>query len=258
MKWISPNIREEAFVSPHDGSSQSYLLAEFQNSSIAAQPLLVLYLHGAGSHQDQGMTAEIYNDAFGRLARWMSGRNAIYICPEYRGSSWMSSAAEDDVREIVRIASDRYRPNQILLIGGSMGGTSALIFASRNPGVVDAVLAFCPATDMVGMFAKFSSQLIASYGGTPDEIPEVYRARSVCHDPASLADQRLTILHGTADATMPVGNVRDLVATLREGNAPVNYFQIEGGGHDAPLFADFLPQLDWLVDEQSIARPTSA
>lgn len=240
-------MREETFTSPHDDSRQTYLVADFPRVSGDTDKLLVVYLHGAGSHQQQGMTSDIYGDAFGRIAQWMASRNATYICPEYRGNSWMGPAAEDDVREICRIARARYQPDKILLIGGSMGGTSALIFAVRNPGVANAILAFCPATDTVAMYQKFPTQFVESYGGTPDEIPSVYRERSVRYDATNLKRHRLSIIHGAADTTMAVSAVRDFVANLRAIDAPVSYSEIEGGNHDAPLFSDFLPQLDWLT-----------
>ena len=248
MSWISPTTREETFVSPRDKSRQTYLLAEFGDGARSAGPLLVLYLHGALSNQQQGMTPEIYHDAFGRLANWMSERDVIYICPEYRGNSWMGPAAEDDVREIFRAARERYRPRKTLLIGGSMGGTSALIFAARNPDSVDGVLAFCPATDMAAMSSRFPEHFSESYGGTPDQIPEVYRERSVRYHIASLTPYRLAIIHGAADEIMPVENIHQLVAGLRAANSPVRYQEIEGGNHDAPLIADYLPLLDWLAE----------
>jgi dipeptidyl aminopeptidase/acylaminoacyl peptidase len=204
------------------------------------------------------MTPGIYGNAFGRLAQWMSERNAVYLCPEYRGNSWMSPAAEEDVREIFRIASDRFQPSRSLLVGGSMGGTSALIFAALNPGIVDGILAFCPATDMVTMYSKFPGHFVESYGGTPDEKPDVYHERSVRFHATNFALQRLAILHGTDDATMPVQDVRDLVAVLHASHAPVRYSEIKGGNHDAPLFDDFIPHLDWLVAGQPAVNCVSA
>lgn len=249
MKWISPTTHEETFVSPYDKSSQTYLMAEFGGGARHAAPLLILYLHGALSHQQQGMTPGIYNNAFDRLAQWMSRRDVIYICPEYRGNSWMGPAAESDVREIFGRTRERYQPGKTLLIGGSMGGTSALIFASRNPGLFDGVLAFCPATDVAAMTARFPEHFNESYGGPPEQLPEIYRERSVRYHVASLRQYRLGIIHGSADRIMPVGNVRQLVADLRNMNAVVHYQEIEGGDHNAPLIVDYFPMLDWVAED---------
>jgi len=247
MKWISQTTREETFISPYDKTRQTYLIAEFGAGARHSAPLLILFLHGALSHQQQGMTPEIYHNAFGRLAEWMAKRDVIYICPEYRGNSWMGPAAEDDVREIFRLAQDRYHPCKTLLIGGSMGGTSALIFASRNPGLVDGILAFCPATDVAAMTSRFSEHFNESYGGPPDQLPGVYLERSVRHHVGSLAEYRLAIIHGSADTVVPVEHSRELYAALRAANATVRYHEIEGGDHDSPVFVDFLAILDWVA-----------
>lgn len=240
-------MREETFISPYDQTEQTYLVAEFGTQANHPVPLLVLLLHGALSHQEQGMTAEIYANAFGRLAEWMSKRHVIYICPEYRGNSWMGPAAEEDVREIFRLAQKRYQPAQTLLIGGSMGGTSALIFASRNPGLIDGILAFCPATDVTAMTARFAEHFNGSYGGPPDELPEVYQERSVRYHVGSLAHYRLAIIHGSADNVIPVEHSRELVAALRATNVTIRYHEIEGGDHDSPIIIDYLPLLDWVA-----------
>jgi dipeptidyl aminopeptidase/acylaminoacyl peptidase len=114
--------------------------------------------------------------------------------------------------------------------------------------LVDGVLAFCPSTDVAALYPRFPEHFSESYGGTPDQIPEAYRERSVRYHVASLTQCRLAIIHGTADEIMPVENVRQLVANLRAANSPVRYQEIEGGDHDAPVIADYLPLLDWLAE----------
>jgi dipeptidyl aminopeptidase/acylaminoacyl peptidase len=247
MKWISPAMQEKSFTSPYDKTRQTYLVAEFRAGSCQSAPLLIFFLHGALSHQEQGMTSEIYHNAFGRLAEWMANRNVIYICPEYRGNSWMGPAAEEDLREIFRLTQKCYRPVKTLLTGGSMGGTSALIFASRNPGLIDGILAFCPATDVAVMALRFSEHFNESYGGPPDQFPGVYQDRSVRYHVSSLAPYRLAIIHGSEDTIIPVEHSRELVAALQAADAPVRYHEIEGGDHDSPVTIDYLPLLDWVA-----------
>lgn len=69
---------------------------------------MFIYLHGALSHQEQGMTARIYNGAFERWGEELARRSAVYICPEYRGNSWMGPAAEADLQDIIRMVNQRY------------------------------------------------------------------------------------------------------------------------------------------------------
>lgn len=250
---VAPGIREEGLISPVDGTRQTWLALELGHPSPESAPLLAVYLHGALSHQEQGMTAGIYHNAFGRLVKWLQRRSSVYLCPEYRGNSWMGPAAERDVVEILCRARARWRPARTLLIGGSMGGTSALIFAARHPEMLDGVLAFCPATDPAEMFARFPDHFREGYGGSPEEAPEVYRERTTRFAAERLARLPLAIVHGSADAVVPIHHSRRLVAELRRQGACFRYEEIPGGDHDSPLAVEVEvePFLDFLLDPAS-------
>ncbi len=244
---ITTGIREESLLSPFDSTRQTYLVVESRRAADPAPPLLVVYLHGGTSHQDQGMTAGIYGNFFDRFWDWMRQRAVVYVCPEYRGGSWMGPAAEADLAEILRLLRERCRPSRVIVTGGSMGGTSALIFAARCPDLVDGVFALCPATDMTEIFPKFSDAFLSSYGGAPQDIPGVYRERSSRYHADALAKLPVVIVHGSADALLPVHHSRELVRQLRRRNAPVRYIEIEGGDHDALSPADIPSAMDFLL-----------
>ncbi len=233
---IAPGIAEVRFVSEFDNTTQTFLKVDHRTMKAEkAAPLVVIYLHGAASHQDQGMTSGIYNGAFDRWNRELADRQAIYICPEYRGGSWMGPAAEADLTEIIRLVGEIYDVGELILTGGSMGGTSALIFASRHPASVDGVIALCPATDPAAMFNAFPEQFLASYGGSPHEVPERYRERQSRNRASALARIPIAIVHGSDDAVIPIEHSKVLVERLRKENARVLYIEMPGGDHDAPL-----------------------
>ena len=234
---ISPGITQESFSSSFDETPQTYLVKDFRPREQTDAPLLVIYLHGAIAHQDQGMTAGIYGNVFGRLANELERLSAIYVCPEYRGGSWMGPSAEADLVQIISNLRKQYRPGKIILIGGSMGGTSALIFAARHASELDGVIALCPATDVAAMYGAFSGQFKQSYGGSPSEVPAVYQERSARLHAEKLVTLPLVLIHGSADAVIPVEHSRNLVATLKELQARLKYLEVEGGNHDAPVYA---------------------
>lgn len=223
------------FSSGHDGSVQAYLIRDYRQSHSQRETTIVLYLHGSGAHQEQGMTREIYNGAFERWAEEFARLGVIHICPEYRGSSWMGPAAEDDVRQIIESVVGHVGPAKVILFGASMGGTSALIFAMRNPRLVDGVIALCPASDPAEVYASFSAEMSSSYGGSPDENRGEYVARRTRDQLASLAAKRIAIVHGSADAVIPVAHSRKLVEGLEAVSSKLKYLEIEDGDHDSPL-----------------------
>jgi len=252
---IASGIVQASFISPWDKTKQTYLLSDYRlakNKESAETPLLVIYLHGATAHEDQGMTAGIYQNSFGRLALELERREAIYVCPEYRGGSWMGAAAEADVSEIIAILRKKYHPKKIILMGGSMGGTSVLIYAARNPKNLDGGIALCPATDPAKMFPRFQDQFLHSYGGSPSEKPDLYQERSAMDHVAELATVPLVIIHGSADSMIPVEHSRNLVSKLQELGARIHYIEVNGGGHDSPLYA-----ADWRDCFDDVLQPTS-
>lgn len=164
------------------------------------------------------MTREIYHNAFGRLGLLLEDLGAVYVCPEYRGNSWMGPAAEQDVAQILQIVNTRYHPARTLFIGASMGGTSALIYAMRHPEEVHGVLALCPASDPAEVFNRddrFRADMIRSYGGSPLEKPEEYLQRTSRNAADRLVGLPIVLVHGTADGSIPVDHSIRLAEALR-------------------------------------------
>lgn len=254
---IAVGIAEHAFIASFDGSEQTFLQKDFCTENTTSNRLVVIYLHGARSHQEQGMTAKIYNGAFEKWKEELSKRKAVYICPEYRGNSWMSSAAESDLTDILCLVNDRYPGRHLILAGGSMGGTSALIFASRHPTKVDGLIALCPATDPAQMFETFADQFIESYGGSPEEVPKVFSDRTSRHRSKALSTLPLAIVHGTSDAIIAVDHSRTLVHKLRAQGARCHYIEVPQGDHDSPLQHPLSSLLDFVIPPHACQEKTS-
>jgi pimeloyl-ACP methyl ester carboxylesterase len=246
---LHPEIEERAFAASHDGSRQTYLRARYggRGPSAGRAPLLLVWLHGARSHQDQGITAGIYANLFGRLAAWMASREVTYLCPEYRGNSWMGPAAESDLLDVLRIEKALAPPSRTLLLGGSMGATSALIFAGRHPGQTHGVFALCPATDPAAMHPRFPADFESSYGGPPSTHAAPYRERAAMGMLDALARLPIFLAHGSADAVIPVEHSRRLAAALAARRAPCRYVELAGGDHDAPVTVDIADALGFLL-----------
>jgi len=228
------------FTSDLDGFEDRYII-EYPAEEPSGP--LVVYLHGGLSHAEQGFCDE-YDWCFRRLRNEVMRRSGVYVSPEYRGNSWMSAAAEADVGQLIREIKAEFGLERVVLTGGSMGGASALIYASHRPETVDGVVALCPATDMKAlwtdlaarhepMFELLAGSIAEAYGGTPDDAPEEYAYRSSI-DRLDRLTMPIVIRHGDADDLLPIWHSRWLVAALRKQATPVLYDEIPAGGHDSP------------------------
>jgi dipeptidyl aminopeptidase/acylaminoacyl peptidase len=234
-----PAHTERAFVADADGTRQTFLLLTPREPRTVET--LVIALHGHGAHQEQFLTPVIYNDALGATVRLAQAENLLYATPEYRGNSWMNAAAESDVRQVIEILRRDFPVRRVILLGGSMGGTSVLIYAALNPEGIDGVVSLCPATDMAMLYRELEhgpydfipEALRAGYGGTPEEQPAEYARRSSRRH-AGRMTMPVTIIHGAADALLSVSHSRELVAGLRAAGTPVDYTEIADGDHDSP------------------------
>jgi pimeloyl-ACP methyl ester carboxylesterase len=248
---IAAGIAQHEFKSLFDGSAQTFLEKDFGDGDSGVNRLVFVYLHGALSHQEQGMTAGIYNGTFEKWGVELERRNAVYICPEYRGNSWMGPAAEADVLDILSLLTKRFPGRRLILAGGSMGGTSALIFASRHPKAVDGVIALCPATDPALMFGVFPEHFVESYGGSPEKVPQEFSDRRSRNRVEALASLPMAIAHGSADAIIGVDHSRVLVSQLRERGALYHYTEIPEGDHDSPLQIPLAQLLDFVMSQDA-------
>lgn len=203
----------------------------------------VVSLHGHGSAGDQLYTRPDVRDHW--LPRFRQLGLGI-LAPNLRGNAWMSPAAAADLHALLRWLRQTHGAQQVLLVSGSMGGTGSLIYAARHPDDVAGVVALCPATDLPRYHAwcaeheaampvvrEIRAAIERAYGGPPAQHPHRYAAHSaITH--ADRLRMPLAIVHGDADALIPVQQAQALAQRLRD--APhFHYEQLPGGDHDAPL-----------------------
>lgn len=174
---------------------------------------LVVTLHG-------GFWKQEYDRRHQRpLARALVADGAVVAAPEYRrvGGSGGWPATPDDV-----LAAFRALPGLVdglgittagvTVTGHSAGGHLALWLATQVPGI-DHVVALAPVADLdaAARDRLGGGATQALLGGEPDDVPERYAAADPlrllgCVDPST----RITVLHGTSDDIVPVGQARAL------------------------------------------------
>ena len=173
-------------------------------------PLVVL-LHGNGLTENQFMDS--YN---GELQRLADARGYIVAAPlgyrvdgGYGYNNGSRSAEEDrklqlsekDVLNVLDLMRTFYRidPARTYLAGHSMGGGGTWYMGARHAGLWAALGSFAAAA-------------------TPDTIPPIPRTPQF-------------IVHGDADATVPVERSRSMVAALAKLGVEHQYVEVPGGTH---------------------------
>ncbi len=201
----------------------------------------LVMLHGHGAKGDQIFTRP-------DIRPWqqtISKHGMAILSPNLRGNAWMGPAATQDLHALLAHVRRDYGAETFIFASASMGGTGSLLYAVLHPEDVAAVVALCPATDMAAYHAwathrstpilqEIATAIQQSYGGTPNDVPEVYAARSALAHCETLT-MPLTMAHGDSDATIPIKQSRQLVERLHLRGIDVSYKEILGGGHDAPL-----------------------
>lgn len=206
-------------------------------------PIWFVVIHGHGSHEDQLYTRPDIRDS------WLPGLRRTgggVLTPNLRGNAWMSPAAADDLRDVLRAVRQAHGARHFLFFSGSMGGSSNLYYALRHPEDVAALAAlgaapdparyaaWCRAFPEASIQNQIGRAIETSYGGPPEACPEPYAERC-----APARAFRLTmpvyLSHGEKDPLMPVAEARRLAQALRH-EPSFRYAEIPGGGHDSPLF----------------------
>lgn len=203
----------------------------------------IVYLHGSFSSADQIFTRQDVRAFW--LARIQAGRHPL-LSVNLRGTAYMSPAATADLTDLLRYCQDELGCQRFVLLGGSGGASSAMAYAVLHPEKLHGVIAMgmCDLLSRLEfarrsddpVLQKLANTVFAAYGGTPEEKPELYRARSVlAHTGRLTMPVILTI--GEKDSLIPVAETRKIAAAMK-GKSNFVYYEIPQGNHDAALWVD--------------------
>lgn len=128
-------------------------------------------------------------------------------------------------------------PSWLSIVGHSRGGVAALN-AARQTDRLRAVVAISPVTDhfhLVRGLRNFAPSryeiMVAARGGTPEEIPDYYRAISPFHH-ADEIKAPVLLIHGTSDLITPHEHSLWMLDALKKaGNQKSAIQLVQGAGH---------------------------
>jgi len=203
----------------------------------------IVYLHGSFSTADQIFTRPDVRQFW--LTRILTGHHPL-LSVNMRGTSYMSPAATADLTALLAHCRQSFGCRRFVLLGGSGGASSAMAYAVVHPEAVHGVVALgmCDIIERLDyarksphpVLQKLAATVFAAYGGTLEEKPDLYRARSVlAHAQRLTMPVVLTI--GERDPLIPVAGARRIAAAMKHHPHFV-YHEVPGGNHDAALWVD--------------------
>ena len=173
------------------------------------------------------------------------------LLPEFRGPNLSSNpnchdacgsrTARQDVLDAVEYVcgNSSIDRDNVFLLGCSGGGQAALLTAGDTPELFRAVDAWCPVSDLTAWHRylvetgqHYFADMESCLGGSPDELPAEYAARSPVSFIESLKRLPVSIHHGRHDTVVPWRHSQSLVTRLEDAGAEELYFDVFDGEHE--------------------------
>lgn len=233
LLWIyqcpGQKLSDIDFIAEIDGSVQHYIEILPEQFDPLESYDLVIGLHGHGSDRWQFAIDERAEcSAFRAFAEKYS---MVIITPDYRAkTSWMGPEAEADMVQIIQNLKNKYKIDRIFLIGGSMGGASALTFASIHPELISGVVSLNGHANFLE-YNHFQEAISESFGGSKQIIPEEYKKRSAEYWPEKMT-MPVAFTIGMSDTIVPPGSIIRFAEVLKEIGREVWLNKVETRGHE--------------------------
>lgn len=245
---LAERVEHRSFVSLLDGVPDEVGL-QLPKAQAPGGCTLIVYFHGMGSNfmQPFVMPADVSaSTAFENV----DPNTCILSCNYRKESSWGNDAAVSDINQNIRHIMQEMPCKNIVLAGGSMGACTALGYAAQAPADVReklvGIMVFQGSGDLSAVYKQTSLEAIRicmkkSFGGSPEEVPDVYRKKSLIHNIDKLPPHlRIAIVSTDADPIIPSALQFDVADKLLEKHFAVKHIRLHGDHTPppAPAYAE--------------------
>lgn len=201
-------------------------------------------------HGGTGATCNLTRgEASERFRHEMHEAGFGFVCAECSTAAW----GDEESTEATLAAAEYCRARgmntgeKFSLLGFSMGGLGALMFAARHPEKTGRVADVFGITDL----DRFLEE-----GFYPEELSKIPLAERQARAPRRLAERYagipVLIVHGTEDKIVNISHSETLYAALAVQNSPCRFLKVPGYGHTNEALKVLGPELS------AFFRPGSA
>ena len=236
-EWGTGDLVEPELVEVPVGASSVYAR---HYRAPGADGRLIVWLHGGPTDQWQVTFMP-------RVAFWLS-RGWGVLVPDHRGSTGHGREyqqmlrgrwGELDVADTLAVARHAHdagwaSPATTVVMGSSAGGFTALGAAGTDPHPFAAAVVLYPVTDLLDLHERshrFERHYTHSLVGPLPEQLAVYQDRSPILHADRYTGTPLLVLHGDADAVVPVQQSQVFAERVRAAGGTVSLHVYEGEGH---------------------------
>lgn len=230
------------FISHKDSLPDSYVLSPPLIPPDDGKYTLVVYLHGMGANYLEPYYVPKKEPIVPRIQEAFP--SLIVASLSYgKQSAWMSEKAIADIDQNIAELTYAYPIHDIVLMGTSMGGCTALYYSTAAPDAIKkrikGVVSVEGAGDLKTLFSATKATLVKfgianALGGTPEQVPQVYERTSFLNHIDKLpVTTRFAIVSAKRDSTVPPGLQVDVKEALEKHGNPTRFLTVESG-HELP------------------------
>ncbi|MBE6368234.1 MAG: hypothetical protein E7052_10070 [Lentisphaerae bacterium] len=176
----------------------------------------IMFLHGRGSAA--GTPGNFGTPEFAKFRKLCSDNGFIVAVPPLV-ATWFNAKAEKDIDEMLSFLSAKLKINlsRFHVIGCSMGGMAALVYAGRNAERVISITDFFGPTDLPSFSqGQYKESIKAAYGGYYDQKKPFYESRNPLNYVGVLKNIPMMIIHGGTDTLVKPEQSQKLYEAIKK------------------------------------------
>ena len=237
--FIMPLVKVQAALPEKEGiytfgNNKAYIYLP-DNFQVGKQYKFILFFHGAG--YSNGQPGNVGHQGFEKFRKMAAEKGYIIAVPSY-ATTWYNRKAENITNAMLHSLEQELKINldRIHVMGGSMGGMSALIWSSRN---MERVISICTVYAVADVVEQAKAKehhgksMNSSYGGTYAEKPYFHESRRAMNYVSVLAQIPLLLVHGDKDTLVSMDQSKNLYDAIKKfGGTKVEFVVVPGMWHN--------------------------
>lgn len=203
---------------------------------------LVIHLYGHhGTHLEHNAGRKPYD----KLRQLLAERGYYLVVPNLGPDHWMNQEAVENVDRVIDQMVSRYGvdPQQVNLLGSSMGGGGSLVYVTRRPGKIRSVVSVFPMIDYCDWEKErgegVAHLIVDAHHGDFNQREKLLRDLSPTEHVDAFRTTAVYLLHGVKDTTCLLSHSQKFANLLREKGYPVVLQEVPGAGHSDTIMEDY-------------------